>query len=549
MAETSISTEDRNILELIQKLDARVARLETLLRLDSSEASTASARGQVPAQGLITSSESQAESHGFELRFGEFGLGWIGIVILLFGIVFLLTYTSGLGYRTLSGILGYVATSGLCVFARIWREKAPYLSRTVLNSSLVLLYYSTVRLHYFASEPLIGSAPIGLSALLLVVAFQFYLALKQDSQFIAVLAIVMALITGCLSDTVPIGLPLLAVVSLLAVLLASRREWWSMLCITIVLVYCSHLLWLLSNPVMGHPVGAIDRQAYSLIYVFLCAAIFFYSSLVRKESSEPFPALAASLNSLGFSIIVSLAVYAVYPNQIVQIFFAAAALFLVGSMIQWVKTQEQLVPTVYTGFGCLALSIAAYGFAQIPALFLWLSLQSLLVISVALWFRSKILVVTNAIIFLIILAAYVTGFTSSDWVNFSFALVGHLSARIMNWQKRRLTLHTELLRNVYLSIGFVFVLYGVYHAVPAQYVTISWVAVAGCYFLISILLKNIKYRWLAVTSVLVTVVHLFLVDLVRLDVKYRVPAFLFVGMMSLVISLYYTKFRRLKTPD
>jgi len=142
---------------------------------------------------------------------------------------------------------------------------------------------------------------------------------------------------------------------------------------------------------------------------------------------------------------------------------------------------------------------------------------------------------------------YVTGFPSSDWANFSFALVGHASARIMNWQKKRLTLQTEMLRNVYLLIGFVFVLYTLYHAVPANYVTLSWMGAAVTYFLVSLILKNIKYRWLAIASALVTISFLFLVDLARLDPKYRVPAFLFVGVMTLVISLYYTKFRQLMT--
>jgi uncharacterized membrane protein len=102
-----------------------------------------------------------------------------------------------------------------------------------------------------------------------------------------------------------------------------------------------------------------------------------------------------------------------------------------------------------------------------------------------------------------------------------------------------------MLRNIYLVIGFVFVLYTVYHVVPANYVTLSWMGVAVSYFLISVLLKNIKYRWLAIASALVTISFLFLVDLARLAPKYRVPAFLFVGIMTLVISLYYTKFRQL----
>jgi uncharacterized membrane protein len=44
---------------------------------------------------------------------------------------------------------------------------------------------------------------------------------------------------------------------------------------------------------------------------------------------------------------------------------------------------------------------------------------------------------------------------------------------------------------------------------------------------------------------LVTVVYLFLVDLASLDPRYRVAAFLFLGVMAVMISLYYTRIRKL----
>lgn len=547
MAETSVSAEEIGTLDYLRKLDARITRMEAHLALPPLNASSSAERPQTEgAEGSGTECRAaHAESSGLELRLGEFGLAWIGSVILLLGVAFLLTYTSGLGHQTLAGFLGYLATCGLYFLARTWKEEAPYLSQTMLSGSLVLLYYSTMRLHYFSGEPLIGSATIVLPALFLVVAFQLFLALKLDSQSIAVLFTLMAIITGFLSDTPQIGLPVLAVLSALAVLIALRRGWWSFLNLALAAVYCGFLLWLLGNPLAGHPLGAIDRSLYNPVYLFVSAAVFLCPVVLRDLSTEPRLLLTVFLNSAGFSLLLSLVAFVHYQNQVFQLFSAGAVLFLLASIVQWVKTHRQLVPAIYACFGFLALSVAAYGYSQAPAFFLWLSLESLLVISVALWFRSKLLVVANSVIFLAVLASYVSGFPSSDWVNFSFALVGHLSARIMNWKKQRLTLQTELLRNVYLSIGFVFVLYGLYHALPGHYVTVSWIAAAGCYFLISVFLKNVKYRWLAVASVMVTIVYLFLVDLVRLDAQYRVPAFLFVGIMSLVLSLYYTKFRRL----
>ena len=538
--------EDKNLVEFLQRLDQRISRLETHLGLSAAEAvSPAISQTSKIAQPPPARVREFDDSAGLERNIGEFGLAWFGSAILLLGIAFLMTYTYSLGYRTLASILGYSSALGCYLASRMWKDSATHLSRIMASGSVVLLYYATLRLHYFSSEPLVRNAILAFSALLIIVAFQFYLSIKRNSQTLAVLAVLLALVSGHVSDSTRIGLSLLVIVCAVVVKLALMRRWWPLLIITVLLTYASHLLWLLNNAVMGHPLGAVSADQYSPAYLFLCAILFFWSAFATDRSTEPDTIAVVLLNSAGLSVLLSLAVFALYQKSYAQVYLAVAGFFLVCSILQWLKSHQQLVPAIYACFGYLGLSIAIYGYSGIPAVFLWLSLQSLLVVSMALWFRSKILVVANALIFLCILATYITGFPSSDWVNFSFALVGHASARIMNWQKKRLTLQTEMLRNIYLVIGFVFVLYTLYHAVPANYVTLSWMGVAVTYFLVSLLLKNIKYRWLAIASALVTISFLFLVDLARLDPKYRVPAFLFVGVMTLVISLYYTKFRQL----
>ncbi|MBM3792402.1 MAG: DUF2339 domain-containing protein, partial [Acidobacteria bacterium] len=175
--------------------------------------------------------------------------------------------------------------------------------------------------------------------------------------------------------------------------------------------------------------------------------------------------------------------------------------------------------------------------------FLWLALQSLLVVSMSLWFRSRLLVVLNSLIFLGILLAYLAVSPVSDAVNFGFAFVALASARIMNWQKERLTLKTEMLRNVYLAVLLGMMLYALGHALPQNYTALAWTAAAAAYFLLSLLLHNIKYRWMSVLTLLATVLHLIFVDLRHLEPGYRVAAFLFLGVMALTISLFYTKLR------
>ena len=159
----------------------------------------------------------------------------------------------------------------------------------------------------------------------------------------------------------------------------------------------------------------------------------------------------------------------------------------------------------------------------------------------ALWFRSKILIVSNAIIFLFIILFYISTSPSITGVNFSLAIVAILSARILNWKRERLTLTTENLRNLYLVVAFIFTLYALKNAVPENLVTLSWTAAAAVYFVMSQIFRNVKYRYMAIATMLVAIAYLFMVDFARLDLIYRVAAFLFLGLIALAISLFYSR--------
>jgi uncharacterized membrane protein len=88
----------------------------------------------------------------FEASVGEFGLAWIGSIVSFLGVVFLINYASNLGYRVLSTALGYSAAAGLLLIATRWKTRASYLSRLLVSGSLLLLFYTTMRLHFFSSS-------------------------------------------------------------------------------------------------------------------------------------------------------------------------------------------------------------------------------------------------------------------------------------------------------------------------------------------------------------------------------------------------------------
>jgi uncharacterized membrane protein len=67
------------------------------------------------------------------------------------------------------------------------------------------------------------------------------------------------------------------------------------------------------------------------------------------------------------------------------------------------------------------------------------------------------------------------------------------------------------------------------------------------YFLLSFILKNVKYRYMALGTMICTAFYLFIIDMARIDIIYRVLAFLFLAAISIGISIYYTN--RIKKSD
>jgi hypothetical protein len=109
------------------------------------------------------------------------------------------------------------------------------------------------------------------------------------------------------------------------------------------------------------------------------------------------------------------------------------------------------------------------------------------------------------------------------------------------WQKERLNIKTDFIRNIYLFTLFFSMLYATYNSLPGQYITVSWLCIAGIYFGLSIFLKSIKYRWMAMGNLLIAAFYLFMIDLAKIDLLYRILIFLAFAVTSIVISIYYVK--------
>jgi hypothetical protein len=139
--------------------------------------------------------------------------------------------------------------------------------------------------------------------------------------------------------------------------------------------------------------------------------------------------------------------------------------------------------------------------------------------------------------------AYMAVAKGESGISLGFGVVALLSARILNWKKERLELTTELMRNAYLASAFVVFPYALYHLVPRTFVSVAWVAIAVAYYLMNLVVRNPKYRWMGHLTLLLTVLYVIVVGITQLAPAYRIVSFLVLGTVLVAVSLVFTQVR------
>jgi hypothetical protein len=538
--------EQESDLEKIERrlhsMELRLSHLESRLRINDEEIEKSMARTIQPVDPMPASQYLSEEDKGLESKIGRYGLAWLGNIVLLFGISFLTEYMMNLGHQYLSVILGYGAAATMFFIANYLKRSNEHLAFIFNLNGQLLLFYITLRLHFFSAAPVIPDKTISIILLMLLVSFQTYLSFRNKSQAFGALSVIFAVATAVMSDTTHVMLPLLTLTTAGAIYYFYRYNWQVLTVMTIFLSYISFFMWLFGNPLMGHQMQLLQQHHYGIIYLFAFGGFYSLLPVFRKNNGlyDDFIIGSVIMNGLLFTLLLILVAVRFFSTDYVTLFSIITISCLIYSTILKSTSDWNFASAFYALYGFMAMSIALYGLFGVPRVYLLLSLQSLIVVSMALWFRNRLIVIMNSLLFLTILIVYLASSKSVDSINFSFALVALISARVINWQKLRLQIKTEALRNQYLIIGFFMVLYAVYHAVPRQFVTLSWTMAALLYFLLSFILKNVKYRYMALGTMISTAFYLFIVDLARIEVIYRVLAFLFLAIISIGISIYYT---------
>jgi hypothetical protein len=528
------------LLKTLKDLEGRMARIEMHLGIGNTIE-------QENPSPIVVAKTLETSDDELEAQVGENWFAKIGIVVLALGVIFLLTFP----YQDLPSYapsaIGYVLVGAILLLSRYWKESFQQVSRYLLGGGLLLLYFTTLRLSHFSPEPAIANTTIELILLIAVVVLNLAVSIRRQSPYLVGLNITLAFLTALAGGGSAFALTMITATVLATTYFSIRYRWPWILTLGIALSYVTHLLWSLNSPLFGNAMQWVSSPELNVLFILLYAAIFAVGSL-RQSTAEKEDALSttnAVLNGFGSFVLLTFLAFTVFRPSFAFWSLAASGLYLSLAIAFWIRRRSKYATFIYAMLGYAALSIAIADVSASPDVFVWLCWQSILVLSTAVWFRSRFIVVTNFVIFLLVFIAYLSLAGTIGVISISFGLVALLSARILNWRKDRLELKTELMRNSYLASALFVLPYALYHVVPPGYVSLSWLGLALFYYLASRLLKNNrKYRWMALLTTILTVLYVFTIELVGLDPTLRVISFLILGSALLTVSMIYSRRRR-----
>ncbi len=531
------------IQEAIKDLEARVYQLEK----NQGKIPTVPNEEKEPKE--YEKLQTKKDQVSLESRIGQYWLAQVGAIVLLIGAGFFISYPLP-GFPPLIAIIfGFSAVAVLLILSLSWRKDYSYLSHILFGGSLVLLYFATLRLHFISEHPVLPQKSLGIILLLIVLIVDLFLAVRQKSEALATIILFFIYITSLFTESASIAFPLIVIASIVTAYLLGTYSWRTLAVMSVILAYASHLIWLFNNPLVGNPLQARHSPHGNWIYLVVYGTFFALAAVIhaKKRTEEIFDTLLPLLIGSGFFVIGVVNVLNYYRSKI-NLFGMLTALFFMGLALVTRKIDRKANSTsLYACFGFVALTVFIFAQFPSPDYFVWLGLQSLLVIMIAIWFRSRIIVLANISIYLGIYLWYLVTEPSNNLVNLSYAAAALVSARILNRKKDRLMLKTDLIRNLYLVSAFIIVLWGLDHAVPKKFISLSWLGTSLLYFGISLILKNKKYRWMAILTIFATLVHIFVIDLSRLGHGFRVILFVVVGSVLVLFSLAYAWDRKKNT--
>lgn len=527
----------------VARLEERIERIEAHLGLRPGLPVTP----DLPPPALApVFAERTTTGEELELELGQHWFALGGVAILTAGLAFLLSMPYPGLPSAIPSLAGFGLTAALLAIAHKCPRTFPGGAGCLRAAGMVLLGFSALRLFLFSAKPALElNTPVASGILFAVTIANLTIALRRHSPWLTGLALTIGGTIALAAGTTSLIHATIAAVAIATVAVNRKEHWPGLLLAGLVIAYLTYFVWAMGNPFRTGAVRFVSEPVWAPGMLLALIMVLGAAPLLRPREGDDAPTnIASFLNcALGYGVFL-VHTAAVFPARFAAL-HVVAALALVGlAMAFFVRTKSRVSTFFYAMTGYAALTFAILKLSHAPDVFIWLSAQSVIVVATAIWFHSRFIVVANFFIFAAIVVSYIVVTRQESGISLVFGLVAVATARILNWQQHRLELKTDLMRNTYLASAFVIFPYAAYHLVPTRYVALAWVVVAAAYYLVNVIVKNPKYRWMGHGTLVMTTLYVIGMGVSRFEPIYRVLSFLVLGAMLLTVSLLFARARR-----
>jgi len=339
------------ILKQLTVLQERVSKIEERLRIQHHE--TTDSETEITEQ----LSEEEKEDR-LEAQIGQFWFAKVGIIIFFIGIGFLMSFPFSDVPSFIPILLGYLISVIVLFFSFKKHSLFSHVAGYMTGGALSLLFYSTLRLHYFNSNLIIVSSSLGLLILVIAVGIILNITIRSQSVYLATLGLLLGYITAIVSDDHYFIFASLIILSSIVVYLRLKYNWQILLFYGIFLTYLTHFIWFINNPIIGNELQVRLSPEINILFVLVYSIIFSIANFKRKESyPEDANVIAASaMTALGGYGLILLITLMAKPEYSTFYHLISSATFIGLAIVYWLREKSKFSTFVFVTTG-LSLNI------------------------------------------------------------------------------------------------------------------------------------------------------------------------------------------------
>ncbi len=542
----AVEGEEQELRETVKRLEATVASLESrIARLEASGAQPTPAPVVPPPMPSVAPPVAPAPGRrDLEAHLGTYWLSRVGIVALIIGIAYLITYHFGELGILARVAAGYLLSAGLAAFGLWLSRRYQLFGRIVFGGGLALAYFVTYALHFIPAVRVIDSQVLALVLLALLVVGIVAIAQRMHSETVAGVALFLGLHTGMLSDVTAFTLLSTSLLAGGALFFLIKNRWVIVPLSSLVAVYTTHVAWALRADSLQPD---SERLGLSLGFLALYFVLFSVALLARPRELPWSACLAfALLNWLGvlllggyevsvgsdaklftFLLVVALAQLASAagarvqraPPALLHAYLALGAITLALAMPA--RYEDLALVGAWTLTGAVA-GVASRGVASPVLRWVGLGILGVALLACGLLTPGRVLPLTALFA--------------------SFLLVERMSTVRAPGLPEPLPGGSLFKATCAAGAGLALV-WLVGGQMPAGLVTLGWVVGASGLFAVGFALKERWYRLAGLGVLALALGRLVVVDLARLPANQRIVTFILLGVLLLAISYIYTRVR------